>query len=77
MGNKTIKAMTDKGDVAKMMEIFKSNDPLTIGKQLNLWNRKAATSKDVIAMILKKPDAANEARALVGKTDPALALPGR
>lgn len=77
MGNKTIKAMTDKGEAKRIMELFKTQVPFEIGKQLNSWNRVYATSSDVIAAILEKDgDAVTEARAIVGKTDPAISPKG-
>jgi nucleoside diphosphate kinase len=77
MGNKTLKAMTDKGEKAKVMQIFKTEVPFEIGKQLNSWNRVYATSHDVIAVIIEKDgDAVTEARAIVGKTDPAISPKG-
>lgn len=77
MGGKTLKAMTDKGEKAKVMEIFGTEVPYEIGRQLNQWNRVYATSADVIAVILEKDgDAVTEARTIVGKTDPAISPKG-
>ena len=77
MGEKTLKAMTDKGERKKVMQLFKTEVPYEIGKQLNSWNRVYATSADVIAMVIEKEgDAVTEARAIVGKTDPAISPKG-
>ena len=77
MGGKTLKAMTEKGEKAKVMQLFGTEVPFEIGKQLNQWNRVYATSSDVIAMILEKEgDAVTEARSIVGKTDPAVSPKG-
>ncbi len=77
MGGKTLKAMTEKGEKAKIMELFKTEVPFEIGKQLNQWNRVYATSSDVIAVILEKDgDAVTESRTIVGKTDPAISPKG-
>jgi nucleoside-diphosphate kinase len=77
MGAKTLKAMTDKGEKDKIMEIFKTEVPFEIGKLLNTWNRLYATSYDVIALVISKDgDAVTEARAIVGKTDPSISPKG-
>ncbi|MEM3839066.1 MAG: nucleoside-diphosphate kinase [Candidatus Micrarchaeaceae archaeon] len=77
MGKKTLQAMTDRGEREKVKEIFGTEVPIEIGRQLNKWNRVYATSSDVIAMILEKDgDAVSEARAIVGKTDPAASPKG-
>ncbi len=77
MGNKTIKAMTDRGNAAGIKALFGTDVPYEIGKELNSWNRKYALSADVIAMIIEKDgDAVTEARTLVGKTDPSIAAKG-
>lgn len=73
MGNKTLKAMMERGDEPKIMEIFGTKEPYRIGQTLNSWNKAYAVSADVIALIIQKEDAANAARALVGKTDPSAA----
>ncbi|MEM0087126.1 MAG: nucleoside-diphosphate kinase [Candidatus Micrarchaeaceae archaeon] len=76
MGNKTLKSMHDRGEDAKVTEIFGTTDPMEIGRQLNQWNRTAATSAEVVAMILVGEDAPKRARALVGNTDPSKAEKG-
>ena len=77
MGAKTTKAMAEKGEKARIMQLFGTEVPFEIGKQLNQWNRAYATSSDVIAVILEKEgDAVTEARAIVGKTDPAISPKG-
>lgn len=76
MGNKTLEAMKAKGGDKLVMDIFKTLNPLKIGKQLNSWNRAYATSSDVIAMILEGEDAPARVRKLIGKTDPPLAERG-
>ena len=77
MGNKTIKAMTDKGEAATIRKLFGTEEPVEIGRQLNAWNRVYAVSADVIAMIIEKEgDAATAARAVAGKTDPAISPKG-
>ncbi|MCL5419620.1 MAG: nucleoside-diphosphate kinase [Candidatus Marsarchaeota archaeon] len=77
MGNKTIKAMTDKGNREGIMKLFETEAPFGIGKRLNEWNRIYATSSDVIAVIIEKDgDAVTEARAIVGKTDPEISPKG-
>lgn len=76
MGNKTLASMSQKGGTELVMKLFKTADPYEIGKQLNGWNRKYATSAEVIACIIEADDAANKARALIGKTDPAMAEKG-
>lgn len=77
MGNKTTKAMTDKGEKESIMKLFGTEVPFEIGKILNSWNRVYATSTDVIAAIIEKEgDAVTEARNIVGKTDPAISPKG-
>lgn len=76
MGNKTLKSMSEKGGEKEVMKIFGTIKPFEIGKTLNEWNRKYATSAEVIALILEKDDAANEARKLLGNTDPSKAEKG-
>jgi nucleoside-diphosphate kinase len=76
MGNKTLTAMSQKGGMEMVTKLFNTTDPFEIGKQLNEWNRKYASSTEVIACILEGEDAANRARALIGKTDPAIADKG-
>jgi nucleoside-diphosphate kinase len=76
MGNKTLASMSQKGGNELVMKLFKTLNPYEIGKQLNEWNRKYATSTEVIACIIEAEDAANKARALIGKTDPSMADKG-
>ena len=79
MGNKTLKAMTDKGQTELIPKLFGTTDPKGIGIELNKWNRAFATSAEVVAMVLEKKDAADAptmVRTLVGATDPARADKG-
>ena len=76
MGNKTLKAMEERGGKDKVMEVFGTMEPYAIGEILNGWNRQYATSGEVIAVVIQNEDAPNKARALIGKTDPALADKG-
>ena len=76
MGNKTIESMSKKVGADAVKKQFGTMDPYKIGIKLNEWNREYASSDDVIACILEGEDAPTRARALIGKTDPALADKG-
>lgn len=76
MGQKTLKAMTDAGKSEKVMEIFNTEDPRSIGMVLNQWNRSYATSTEIIAMVLESDNAVAKLRSIIGKTDPAIADKG-
>lgn len=78
MGNKTVSATIDKGGTAEdLQKKFGTADPYKIGEQLNEWNRKSATSTEIIAMILEgEGDVPTKVREIVGATDPAKAAKG-
>lgn len=78
MGKKTVSATLDKGGTMDdLQKKFGTTDPYKIGEQLNEWNRKSATSTEVIAMILDgEGDAPTKVREIVGSTDPAKAAKG-
>ena len=74
MGGKTLSSLSEK----EVMGIFGTTKPYEIGKQLNSWNKKTATSTEVIAMVLEGPgdDVPARVRTLIGKTDPSKADKG-
>jgi nucleoside-diphosphate kinase len=78
MGKKTITATLDKGGTDKdLQKRFGTTDPYKIGETLNEWNRKFATSTEIVAMVLEgEGDAPTKVREIVGATDPAKAAKG-
>lgn len=76
MGRKTIAAMTEKGEKEMIAKTFGTSDPVDIGTQLNIWNRRYAAYSEIIAMVLEGDDAANRAKELVGGADPKTAGAG-
>ncbi len=76
MGKKTFESMTKAGYQDKIKEIFGTEDPYLIGKQIREWNIEYATSGDVVAMVLEGENAVKRVREIIGKTDPALADKG-
>lgn len=77
MGNNTIRSTRARGEGDKeLTERYGSTDPYEIGKLVNSWNIKYATSTDVIAMVIEGEDAPKRIRELVGFTDPASAKKG-
>ncbi len=76
MGKKTYESMAKMGVAGKIESMFGTENYAEIGKQLNAFNRKYATSTEVIALILEGENAVTRSRQLIGKTDPALADKG-
>jgi nucleoside-diphosphate kinase len=77
MGGNTIKSTIARGEGEReLRERYGSTDPYEIGKLVNSWNRKYATSTEVIAMVVEGEDAPTKVRELIGSTDPAAAKKG-
>lgn len=70
MGEKTVKALTDKGEKAKIMEMFGTTVPIEIGTKLNAWNRKYMAYNEIVGIVVEREKAPETAKELVGEADP-------
>lgn len=74
MGNKTLGSYKEGG--LDPMEDFGSEDPHTIGLQVQKWLADFLTSGPVVALVLEGEDAIKKVRDIAGHTIPAVADPG-
>lgn len=74
MGEKTLKVYQDFGKDPK--EVFGTEEPAEIGRQINSWNIDFFTSGPVVALLLSGRHAVENARSVAGATMPKDSLPG-
>lgn len=76
MGSKTLTAMREAGREKDLIKLFGSEEPYAIGRELNQFNKRYATSMEVIAIVLDGVGGAKKAREVIGATDPPKAAKG-
>lgn len=74
IGEKTLKTYAEYGKDPKVE--LGTDDPLEIGKIVNMWNMELLTSGPVVAMVVEGNHAVDNVRRIVGPTLPAFAPPG-
>ncbi len=76
MGEKTLKAASDAGNMEKVAAVFGTENPRKIGEQIYQWLIGFITSGPVVAIVLEGNNAIEICRKTCGYTDPAKAEVG-
>ncbi len=74
IGNKTLESYQKYELNAK--ELLGTDDPLTIGKMVNEWNKDYLSSGPVVAVVFEGVHAIENVRLMTGATAPTNAIPG-